>query len=88
VFDRAVNIGPTLWWDGEIIGSWATAPDGDLLTHVVADRGVEAQTAIDRAASQLRARLDGAAATPAIRIPPAVSQPSKPSSAASATDWS
>ncbi|MGH2867318.1 MAG: winged helix DNA-binding domain-containing protein [Solirubrobacteraceae bacterium] len=69
VFDRAGNIGPTLWWDGEIIGSWATTSNCDLRTKVVADRGAEAQTAIDRAASQLHARLNGAAATPAIRTP-------------------
>jgi hypothetical protein len=69
VFDRAGNIGPTLWWDGEIIGSWTVAPNGDLRTKVVADRGAEAEAAIERAASQLHARLDGAAVTPAIRTP-------------------
>jgi hypothetical protein len=69
VFDRAGNIGPTLWWDGEIIGSWAVTPNGDLRTRVVADRGAEAQAAIERAASQLHARLNGAAVTPAIRTP-------------------
>lgn len=69
VFDRAGNIGPTLWWDGEIIGSWAVAPNGELRTEIVADRGTEARAAIDRAASRLHARLDGAAVTPAIRTP-------------------
>ncbi|MFZ0088060.1 MAG: winged helix DNA-binding domain-containing protein [Solirubrobacteraceae bacterium] len=69
VFDRAGNIGPTLWWDGEIIGSWAVAPNGDLRTQVVADRGAEAQAAVERAAAQLHARLNGAAVTPAVRTP-------------------
>jgi hypothetical protein len=69
VFDRAGNIGPTLWWNGEIIGSWAIAPDGELRTKAIADRGAEAHAAIDRAASRLHARLDGAAVTPAIRAP-------------------
>jgi hypothetical protein len=69
VFDRAGNIGPTLWWNGEIIGSWALAPNGDLRTRVVADRGAQARAAIEQAASQLHARLDGAAVTPAIRTP-------------------
>lgn len=69
VFDRAGNIGPTLWWNGEIIGSWAIAPNGDLRTKVVADRGAEAHAAIDRAASQLHARLNRTATTPAIRTP-------------------
>ncbi|HWE09251.1 MAG TPA: winged helix DNA-binding domain-containing protein [Solirubrobacteraceae bacterium] len=69
VFDRAGNIGPTLWWNGEIIGAWAITPGGDLRTKVIADRGAEAEAAIEQAASQLHARLDGAAITPAIRTP-------------------
>ncbi len=69
VFDRAGNIGPTLWWNGEIIGSWAVAPNGDLRTKVIADRGADAHAAIDRAASHLQARLNGTALTPAIRTP-------------------
>jgi hypothetical protein len=69
VFDRAGNIGPTLWWNGEIIGTWAIAPHGDLRTKVIAHRGAEADAAIERAASQLHARLGGAIVTPAIRTP-------------------
>jgi hypothetical protein len=69
VFDRAGNIGPTLWWDGEIIGAWTTAPTGELQTKVIADRGAEARAAIDRAAAQLHSRLDGTVVTPAVRTP-------------------
>jgi hypothetical protein len=69
VFDRTGNIGPTLWWNGEIIGAWAITSAGDLQTKVIADRGAEAVAAIEQAASQLHARLDGAAITPAIRTP-------------------
>lgn len=69
VFDRAGNIGPTVWWDGEIVGSWAIAPNGDLRWKVIVDRGGQALDAIEHAASQLHARLDGAVITPAIRTP-------------------
>ncbi len=69
VSDRTGNIGPTLWCDGEIIGSWATAPDGELRTKVIADRGAEAHAAVARAASQLRTRLRGTVITPAFRTP-------------------
>lgn len=69
VFDRAGNIGPTLWWNGEIVGSWTIAPNGELRAKVIADRGAEAHAAIDQAAEHLHARLDGAAVTPAIRAP-------------------
>ncbi len=69
IYDRAGNIGPTLWWDGEIIGSWATTPDGLITTKVIAERGAEAHTAIDHAATQLHARLGGTVVTPAVRTP-------------------
>ncbi len=69
IYDRAGNIGPTLWWDGEIIGSWATTPNGELRTQIIADRGADAQAAIDHAAARLHARLDDAVITPAVRTP-------------------
>lgn len=77
LFDRAGNIGPTLWWDGEVIGSWAVTPAGDLRTAVLADRGAEADEAVEAAAALLHDRLDGAAVTPAARTPleRALSQP-------------
>jgi hypothetical protein len=69
IYDRAGNIGPTLWWDGEIIGSWAITPAGEIMTKAIADRGAEAHGAIDHAATQLHARLDGTVVTPAVRTP-------------------
>jgi hypothetical protein len=69
VFDRAGNIGPTLWWDGEIIGSWAVAPTGEVRTVVLADRGADAATAALDAASRLQQRLQGTVVTSVIRTP-------------------
>ncbi|HET6865558.1 MAG TPA: winged helix DNA-binding domain-containing protein [Solirubrobacteraceae bacterium] len=69
VFDPAGNIGPTLWWNGEIVGSWTITPGGELRWEVIADRGAEAHSAIEQAASRLHRRLHGAVVTPAIRAP-------------------
>lgn len=69
VFDRAGNIGPTVWWEGEVIGSWAVAPSGEVRTAVLADRGAEAGRAVEEAAARLHGRLDGAVPTPAARTP-------------------
>ena len=69
VFDRAGNIGPTLWWDGEIIGSWAVAPDGDVRVKAIADRGADARHAVEQAASSLHGRLEATVITPAVRTP-------------------
>jgi hypothetical protein len=63
------NIGPTLWWDGEVIGSWAVAPSGEVRTAVAADPGTDALVAVQGAAALLQHRLNGAAVTPAIRTP-------------------
>ena len=69
VFDRNGNIGPTLWWDGEIIGSWAISSTGELPTTVLADRGTAADAAVEFAAGRLHERLHGTVVTPAIRAP-------------------
>jgi len=69
VFDRAGNIGPTLWWDSEIIGSWGITAAGEVRTAVIADRGADADTAIADAAARLHDRLAGTAVTPTIRTP-------------------
>ena len=69
IFDRAGNIGPTLWWNGEIIGSWAITSTGELRWKAIADRGAQARDAIEQAASRLHARLHGTVITPAIRTP-------------------
>ncbi len=69
VFDRTGNIGPTVWWDGEIIGSWTISAAGELRTRVLADRGAAAAAAIDAAAARLHQRLNGATITAAFRTP-------------------
>ena len=69
VFDNRGNIGPSLWWDGEVIGSWAVTPAGEIRTAVVADRGAAARAAVQDAAALLHARLHGAVIIPAVRTP-------------------
>lgn len=69
IFDRAGNIGPTVWWNGEIIGGWALTARGTLTTKILADRGREASDAIHRAASVLHDRLHDARVVPAARTP-------------------
>lgn len=69
LFDSAGNIGPTLWWAGEVIGSWAVTATGDIRIAVIADRGAEAGRAIQDAAARIQDRLDGTPITPAARTP-------------------
>lgn len=66
IYDRAGNIGPTVWWDGELIGSWASTASG-IRVHLLADRGRQAAAAVERAAADLHGRLGGVTVVPAIR---------------------
>lgn len=68
IYDRAGNVGPTLWWNGELIGAWASTADG-IRTEIVADRGRQAANAVDQAAARLQDRLEGAVVVPAARTP-------------------
>ncbi|MBW8485613.1 winged helix DNA-binding domain-containing protein [Actinomadura parmotrematis] len=70
LFDRNGNIGPTLWWNGRIIGGWAQRPDGRITTRLLApDPGRDAQHAIDDAVQRLTAFLGPTRSRPSIRTP-------------------
>jgi hypothetical protein len=57
LFDRTGNVGPTLWWDGRIVGCWAQNPDGQIVCRFLEDVGSEAVTAADAAAARLATEL-------------------------------
>lgn len=69
IFDRAGNIGPTVWWDGEVVGSWAAVSAGEVVTRLRVDRGADAARAVEVAAQQLSGRIGGTQVTPAARTP-------------------
>jgi hypothetical protein len=69
LFDRNGNIGPTIWWGGEIIGVWAVRPDTSIALRLLADRGAAAERAVEQAAEQLRPRLEGTPVVPSFVTP-------------------
>lgn len=69
LFDRYGNVGPTIWWDGRIVGGWAVGPDGTIRTRLLEDAGVEAAAAVDATAHRLEPRLQGAVVVPSFRTP-------------------
>ena len=46
LFDRSGNIGPTVWWDGRIVGGWAQRADGEIAVRMLEDVGAEAAAVI------------------------------------------
>jgi hypothetical protein len=57
LFDRNGNVGPTLWWDGRIVGGWAQDGDGQIVCRFLEDAGSEAVAAADAAAQRLAGTL-------------------------------
>lgn len=69
LFDRSGNIGPTVWWNGEIAGGWAQRADGEPVWRLLSDIGRDAAAAIEAEASRLAQWVGQARITPRFRTP-------------------
>jgi hypothetical protein len=67
LFDRTGNIGPTVWWDGRIVGGWAQHRDGEIVWRLLEDIGSDAAGAIEATAQRLAAMLGAARLAPRTR---------------------
>jgi hypothetical protein len=69
LFDRSGNIGPTVWWDGRIVGGWAQRADGEIVFRLLEDAGAGALAAIAAEAENLGGWLGPMRVTPRFRTP-------------------
>ncbi|MBF6174243.1 winged helix DNA-binding domain-containing protein [Nocardia blacklockiae] len=69
LFDTNGNVGPTVWWDGRIVGGWAQRKDGEIVWRLLEDVGSEARAAIAAEAERVRAWFGGVRAIPRFRTP-------------------
>uniref|UniRef100_A0AAU2JPY8 Winged helix DNA-binding domain-containing protein n=1 Tax=Streptomyces sp. NBC_00049 TaxID=2903617 RepID=A0AAU2JPY8_9ACTN len=69
LFDYAGNIGPTVWWNGEIVGGWAQRGDGEIVWRLLSDPGSAAEKAITAEAARLALWVGDARVTPRFRTP-------------------
>jgi len=69
LFDRSGNVGPTVWWDGRVVGGWAQRASGEVVHRLLEDTGRDARLAIEAEAARLQAWLGGVRVTPAFRTP-------------------
>jgi hypothetical protein len=69
LFDRNGNAGPTVWWDGRVVGGWAQRRDGEIAFRLLEDVGAEAGVAVAAAAERLGAWLGKGRVTPRFRTP-------------------
>jgi hypothetical protein len=59
LFDTAGNGGPTIWWDGRIVGGWRQGEEGEVVLQLLEDIGSEGHDAVKREAARLTDWLDG-----------------------------
>ncbi|MGW7050727.1 winged helix DNA-binding domain-containing protein [Streptomyces sp. NPDC054887] len=59
LFDRAGNIGPSVWWNGRIVGGWAQDSTGEIVCRYLEDVGRDAEAAVRAEAERLAPLLRG-----------------------------
>ena len=69
LFDRAGNAGPTVWWDGRIVGGWTQRADGEIVWRALEDIGRDGRLAVERQVERLEAWLGGAVVLPRFPTP-------------------
>ncbi|MFI7409916.1 winged helix DNA-binding domain-containing protein [Streptomyces sp. NPDC049627] len=73
LFDRSGNVGPTVWWNGRVVGGWAQRRDGEIVWRLLEDLGRverrEAEAAVAVEAERLREWVGAARVTPRFRTP-------------------
>ena len=53
LFDTSGNAGPTVWWDGRIVGGWRQTETGEVVLRMLEDVGSEALRALEHEAARL-----------------------------------
>jgi hypothetical protein len=53
LFDTNGNAGPTIWWDGRIVGGWRQNDAGEVVLHLLEDVGADGAKALEREAARL-----------------------------------
>jgi hypothetical protein len=69
LFDRNGNAGPTIWWDGRVVGGWSQRRNGEIVLRLLEDPGAEATAAIEADAARLADWLGPVRITPRFRTP-------------------
>jgi hypothetical protein len=53
LFDTNGNAGPTVWWDGRVVGGWSQRADGEILFALLEDVGADAVRAVEAEAERV-----------------------------------
>ena len=67
LFDRSGNPGPTVWWDGQIVGGWAQRKDGEIAFRLLTDIGKEGAEDVESEAARTAEFFGPVRVTPRFR---------------------
>jgi hypothetical protein len=69
LFDTSGNAGPTVWWDGRIVGGWRQGDGGEVELQMLEDVGADGTRAIEHEAARLTVWLGGTRVMPRFPSP-------------------
>lgn len=69
LFDRNGNAGPTVWWDGRVVGGWSQRRDGEIVHRLLEEVGSDARSAIEAEVERLEKWLGDTRLSPGF-LPP------------------
>jgi hypothetical protein len=69
LFDRNGNAGPTIWWDGRVVGGWSQRKDGEIVVRLLEEVGADGVRAVEAEAKRLASWLGDVRLAPGF-LPP------------------
>jgi hypothetical protein len=69
LFDRTGNVGPSVWFNGQIVGGWAQRADGEIAVRLLDDIGADGEALVQARAERLGSWLGEVRITPRFRTP-------------------
>ena len=69
LFDTNGNAGPTVWWDGRVVGGWSQRKSGEIVYRLLEDVGADAVAAIEREVERVAAWIGDVRFSPGF-LPP------------------
>jgi Winged helix DNA-binding domain len=69
LFDTSGNAGPTVWWDGRIVGGWRQTDANEVELQMLEDVGADGRRALEHEAARLTEWFGGVRALPRFPSP-------------------
>jgi hypothetical protein len=69
LFDSNGNAGPTVWWEGRVVGGWSQRRDGEIVYRLLEDAGADAVATVEKEVARVQEWLGDVRFSPGF-LPP------------------